>query len=408
MRVLRLFALALGLGCGTAWADSQSFDMIERGRQLAIIGDCTGCHTAAGGAPFAGGVPIETPFGNVVAPNITPDTLTGIGGWTGAEYLRAMQHGIGRSGEHLYPAFPYPYYARVSQADLLTIRAYLATLDPVRNAVVRNQLAFPFDIRLSMSAWNLLFFDPTPIVPVSGKSAEWQVGQYLVEGLGHCGACHTAKNFAGADRASLALQGGALQDWFAPALTGDLRTGLGSWSVDEVVEYLQTGRNAREAATGPMAEVVTNSTSRMTASDLRAMAVYLKDLPGRGGAPASVAAGSAAMQAGAGLYGDLCAACHTGAGGGIARLFPALRGSAVVQSDDPASLLRVILTGARAVATEAAPTGPAMPGFGWKLTDEQVANLTTYIRNAWGNAASAVSAAEVRGMRGRLAARAGN
>ena len=405
MRAL-VFAAALLLPT-LAQADSQSFDVIERGRMLAAVGDCVACHTTPGGIPFAGGLAIQTPFGAVVTPNITPDPATGLGAWTDAEFLRAMQHGIGRDGEHLYPAFPYPYYARVDPRDLLAIRAFLTTLNPVSHLVTRNQLSFPFDIRLSMAGWNFLFFDPRPITPVAGKSTEWQLGAYLVEGLGHCGACHTPKNALGADRRSQRLQGGNLQDWFAPALNSDLRTGLGAWSIEDVVEYLATGRNARAAATGPMAEVVTNSTSKLSNSNLRAIAVYLKDQPAPTVAVTPVAATTPAMQAGAALYLDNCAACHTASGNGIPRLFPALQASATVQSNDPATLVRVILTGTRAAATDAAPTGPAMPAFAWKLTDEQVAAVTTYIRNTWGNAAAPVSAPDVRSLRGRLGQRSG-
>ncbi len=385
-----------------AFAADQSFERVERGKMLTTAGDCVACHTALGGAPFAGGLAVDTPFGAVVAPNITPDVATGIGGWTDDQFVRAMQTGIGHDGEHLYPAFPYPYFTRVDRKDLLAIRAYLNTLDPVSNAVERNQLNFPFDIRLSMFGWNTLFFDKGPLQPVPGKSAEWNEGRYLVEGLGHCGACHTSKNFMGADKDSQHLQGGDIQDWFAPALTGDLRTGLGGWSVDQVVEYLQTGRNAISAASGPMADVVKNSTSQLPVAELHAMATYLKDQQAPTTAPTPVAATDPVMQAGAAIYADNCAACHTSGGGGIARMFPALKGSAVVQSDSPTTLLRVVLIGAQAADTAAAPTGPAMPPFAWKLSDAQVAAVTTYIRNAWGNAASPVTEAAARDLRGRL------
>ncbi len=260
-----------------------------------------------------------------------------------------------------------------------------------------------------MTGWNTLFFDPTPIAAVAGKSAEWNCGAYLVEGLGHCGACHTPKNMLGADRNSVRLQGGVIQDWFAPALTDDLRTGLGNWSVDEMVEYLRSGRNAQSAASGPMAEVVVNSTSKLPDAELRAMAVYLKDQPApQRTPPAPMAAAAPRCRPAPRCYVDNCSACHAANGDGVPRLFPALRGSAVVQSDEPTTLLRVILTGARAAATDVAPTGPAMPAFGWKFTDEQVASLATYVRNAWGNAAGTVSAADVRSARSRLGQRAGN
>ncbi|HEY0420480.1 MAG TPA: cytochrome c, partial [Acetobacteraceae bacterium] len=273
-----LFLLALLAG-GPARADKQSFEVIEHGRALATIADCVACHTAAGGAPYAGGRPIETPFGVLVTPNLTPDMATGIGAWSDEEFLRALQTGIGRDGRHLYPAFPYPYYTRAATADLLAIRAYLGTLQPVRNPVVSNQLPFPFNIRLGMLAWNTLYFTPGAFKTDPGKSAEWNRGFYLVESLGHCGACHTAKTALGGDDDDHRLQGGIVQDWMAPALDNDPRTGLGAWSAEEIVEYLSTGRNARTAASGPMAEVVSNSTAQMPQADLRAIALYLKDQP---------------------------------------------------------------------------------------------------------------------------------
>ncbi len=397
-----------------AIAASPSFEVVQRGQALAIAGDCVACHTVPGGTPFAGGRAIETPFGNVLTPNLTPDRETGIGDWSDEVFLRAMQTGIGHDGEHLYPAFPYPYYTHVGREDLLAIRSWLATLEPVRNVVarneaVRNQLSFPFDIRLSMAAWNALFFENGLFRPMPSKSAEWNRGAYLVEGLGHCGACHTPKNSLGGDRTSATLQGGAIQDWFAPALGSDLRTGLGGWSVDDVVEYLRAGRNAKSAASGPMGEVVSYSTSHMPLADLQAIAVYLKDQPAvpRDAIP-PLPASDAGMQAGRAIYLDNCAACHTATGAGIPRLFPTLSGSAVVQSPDPVTLARVVLIGAQAVATAEAPTGPAMPAFGWKLSDAQTASVLTYIRNAWGNVAPAVDAGTVASTRRHLAQRAGN
>jgi mono/diheme cytochrome c family protein len=319
-----------------------------------------------------------------------------------------MQQGIGREGEHLYPALPYPYFTRATREDLLAIKAFLATLDPVNNPVERNQLSFPFDIRMAMLGWNSLYFESGSIRPVAGKSPEWNRGAYLVEGLGHCGACHTPKTTLGGDKTSQAMQGGVIQDWFAPSLSGDLRTGLGGWSVEDIAEYLATGRNAKAAAAGPMAEVVQYSTSHLPAQELHAIAVYLKDPPQPAAAVSvqPLAATDPVMQAGQAIYADNCASCHTFSGEGIAHLFPALKGSAGVQSAEPATLLRVVLTGAQAADTDAAPTGPAMPPLGWKLSDAQVAAVITYIRNAWGNAAGAVSADQAGKARQKLSQRA--
>jgi len=398
--------LLLGTSAAHAAADKQAFEEITRGRYLAIAGDCAGCHSAPGGAPYAGGLPIETPFGTLVSPNITPDRETGIGGWTDDEFVNAMQNGIGPGGEHLYPAMPYTYYTKTTREDVLAIRAYLETVEPVHNEVKVNQLPFPFDVRASMAGWNELYFKPGTFESVAGKSDEWNRGAYLVEGLGHCGLCHTAKNAAGGDETSRALQGSALQGWYAPNLTGDPRAGLGSWSLEEVVAYLKTGHNDVSAATGPMSDVIVHSTSQMTDADLRAIVVYLKDQPAPGDGSAKAVSGEDRMMgAGEAVYLDNCAACHTRAGIGIPQLFPALKGSPSVQSADPASLIRVVLRGAQSVATDPAPTGPAMPALGWKLSDDEVAAVVTYIRNSWGNAASPVLASDVASARQRLSQR---
>jgi mono/diheme cytochrome c family protein len=398
--------LFLGASAAHAAADKQAFEEIARGRYLAIVGDCAGCHNAPGGLPYAGGLPIETPFGTLVSPNITPDRETGIGAWSDDQFANAMHDGTGRGGEHLYPAMPYTYYTKATREDVLAIRAYLETVDPVRNEVKVNQLPFPFDVRASMAGWNELYFKRGVFEPVAGKSDAWNRGAYLVEGLGHCGLCHTPKNVAGGDQTTRALQGSALQGWYAPNLTGDPRTGLGSWSVDDVAAYLKTGHNNVSAATGPMSDVIVHSTSQMTDADLSAIAAYLKDQPASGGEPPRPVAGEdRMMRAGESIYFDNCAACHTSAGTGIPQLFPALKGSPSVQSSDPASLIRVVLRGAQSIATDPAPTAPSMPALGWKLSDAEVAAVVTYIRNSWGNAASPVLASDVASARQHLSPR---
>ena len=383
--------------------DAQDFSVIARGHYLAIVGDCTACHTAAGGKFLAGGRPLETPFGSLVAPNITPDVATGIGGWSDDTFYSAMHKGV--SDVHLYPAMPYPYYTKASREDVMAIRAWLNTVPPVVNEVHSNTLPFPFNVRATMIGWNELFFTPGDWHDRTDKSAEWNRGGYLVEGLGHCGACHTPKNALGGDEDSRQLQGYALQNWFAPDITGDKRVGLGAWSSGDIVDYLKTGTNRFTSASGPMADEISNSTSHWTMDDLRAAATYLLDQPGGGPSPQQpVGASDPVMQAGGAIYVDECSACHTANGNGVSRLLPALKGSAAVQQAKPDSLLHVVLGGTRAVASEGAPTGAAMPAFGWKLTDEQVAAVTTYIRNAWGNAAPAVTADDARAMRQALAA----
>jgi mono/diheme cytochrome c family protein len=379
---------------GAAFAqDSQSFDRIERGRYLAVLSDCAACHTAPDGPPFAGGVALQTPFGTLVAPNITPDPDTGIGHMTNDEFLAALHEGRGQNGKRLYPAMPYPSYTKMTDDDVLAMRAYFATVAPVRNRVVSNQLPFPLNIRLAMVFWNGLNFTAGRYHPNPQKSAEWNRGAYIVEGAAHCGTCHTPKTILGGDKSSAALTGATLQGWFAPDITNDKRKGIGGWSRDELVQYLKNGTNKWTLASGPMAEAISHSTSRMSDNDILSIATYLKDSieGGASAKPEPVAADIDSMRAGAAIYKDSCAACHKDSGQGEANLFPRLAGSALVQSDDPTTLARVVLQGTRAVSTAGAPTAPAMPAFDWRLTDAQAAAVLTYIRNSWGNAASSVS-----------------
>jgi mono/diheme cytochrome c family protein len=404
-----LFALILGACTIIAPAaraqDEQSFEKIERGRYLAVLGDCVACHTSPGGKPFAGGVALETPFGALVGPNITPDLATGIGAWFEADFWRTMHEGIGKNWVRLYPAMPYPAYTKVTREDASAIWAYLRTLEPVRNEIQANQLMFPFNVRRpATSVWNLINFQPGVFQPDPAKSEVWNRGAYLVEGLGHCGTCHTQKNITGGDRGGEALQGALLQDWYAPDVTSDLRTGIGSWSTEEIVRYLKTGANSFDIASGPMAEAVEHSTSHMTDADLVAIATYLKDSAGKKDQAqvTALAANDPRMVAGKAIYNDRCGACHISSGAGIPTLFPRLAKAPLVQSDDPTSLIRVVLVGSRAGATAAAPTSPAMPSFAWNLDDQQVADVLTYIRNAWGNAAQPVQSGDVGKLRDRL------
>ena len=386
--------------------DSQAFGQIERGRYLAIAADCVACHTVLDvGKPFAGGRSIETPFGNIVAPNITPDRDTGIGAWTDEQFDNAVRRGIRPNGERLYPAMPFTAYTKMSREDVLAIRAYLKTVAPVQNQVVTNTLPFPFNIRAAMRVWNALYFTEGEFKPDPQKSAEWNRGAFLVQGPGHCAACHTPKSFLGADKTSEYLRGSYLQGWFAPNITNDPRTGLGHWSASDVATYLKTGHNRATAATGPMAEAVKYSTSQMTNSDLAAIATYLKSVPGQQDNPTPVRADDPSMVAGQAIYRDQCSACHSLDGHGVPQLFPSLADSSIARSSDPTTLIRMILRGARSVATAAEPTAPGMPSFAWQLDDAQVAAVVTYIGNAWGSAAASVSAQDVSRARSDLRGR---
>jgi mono/diheme cytochrome c family protein len=395
--LLTLLTLSAGGGAFAEGIDRQDFKQIERGRYLTIVGDCAACHTLPGsGHDLAGGRAIETPFGELLAPNITPDLSTGIGAWTDEEFVNAMTKGTGRNGEHLYPAMPYTYYTKVKRDDALAIRAYLNTVEPVQNSVDVNQLPFPLDIRAAMMVWNQLYFTPGTFRPNPNKSDEWNRGAYLAEGLGHCGLCHTPKTILGGDKTGERLQGYALQGWFAADITNDARRGLGGWSVDDVANYLKIGHSRTSMGAGLMAETIGQSTSHMNDADLKAIATYLKDQPGGGNDQADPPApDQSAMKIGAKIYADECSGCHAADGKGSAGLFPPLGSSALVQQTDPTSLMHVVLRGARSVATDGAPTAPAMPQFAWLLKDDEVAAVLTYIRNNWGNAAPAVSTGEV-------------
>jgi mono/diheme cytochrome c family protein len=386
--------------------DSQAFGQIERGRYLVAAADCEACHTILdGGKPFAGGRAIETPFGNIVTPNITPDRETGIGAWSDDDFDDAVRLGIRPTGERLYPAMPYTSYTKMSREDVRAIRAYLNTIEPVRHQVVTNLLPFPYNIRATMRAWNALYFTPGEFKPDPHQSSEWNRGAYLVQGPGHCAACHTPKTFLGGDKTGEYLRGSYLQGWFAPDITNDPVTGLGKWSADDVTTYLKTGHNRVSAASGPMAEVITYTTSQMTDSDLAAIATYLKSVPGREEKTTPVSPDDPFMVAGQAIYRDQCSACHSLDGHGVPQLFPSLADSSLVRSSDPTTLIRIILRGSRSVATKAEPTAPGMPSFDWQLDDAQVAAVATYIRNAWGSAAAPVSAQRVNGARTDLRGR---
>jgi mono/diheme cytochrome c family protein len=396
--ILATMLLCTAFFCGRTQAEvlsQPSTDAIARGKALVEAGDCASCHTADPLKPFAGGKRIDTPFGAIYSPNLTPDRDTGIGAWSDEDFHRALRYGVAPDGSRYYPAFPYPSFTKLTRQDLSAIRAYLATLPPLRNKAPAPELRFPLNYRVAMRAWNYLFFRPGIFEPDQQKSAEWNRGGYLVTGLAHCGACHTPKNIFGADKRGRAFAGGAVQGWFAPRLDAAMRSGLQSWSVDDIVEYLQSGRNGRSHAGGLMAEVVVNSTSKMSDADVRAMAVYLKDLPVGAPEPAIAPPAPAQMAGGQKVYRGACIACHEADGFGAPRIYPPLPGNANLQSADPSSTLRIILDGAQTVTTPRAPNAGSMPAYADKLSDQEIADVATYIRNSWGNAAALVTPEQV-------------
>jgi len=402
--VKRTIVLAAAFALASAHAGD--FSQLQRGKYLVQAGDCQSCHTDKNGPPFAGGRAIPTPFGTIYSRNITPDPATGIGGWSDEDFYRAMHEGISRDGSHLYPAFPYPWYTRLTRDDVRAIKSYLDTLEPVRQEIPPNKLHWPMSWRSLVSVWNSLFFKEGEWQPDTSKSAEWNRGGYLVEGPGHCGACHSPKNLLGGVKKGDAFEGGEGENWLAPDLTGRTLGGLSEWSVDEIAQFLLTGANDRTRANGPMAEVVELSTSHMTESDAKAMATYLKDLPNGASVAAKKTADTAQDTArGRALYLDNnCTACHMEDGAGQPGIFPRLKGSAIVQQADPATAIHLVLSGSRAAATDANPNRFAMPPFGGKLSDDDVAALLTYVRSAWGNRGGAVSASDVRSVRKQVIA----
>jgi mono/diheme cytochrome c family protein len=369
---------------------------VARGAYLARAGDCIACHTAAGGQPFAGGLALDTGFGKVLSSNITPDMETGIGGWSMRQFILAMREGIGDHGKRLYPAMPYNTYAKVSDNDLIDLKYYLDTLAPVRNEVDSNQMSFPFNIRPLMIGWNLLFLNDAAYVEDPQQSPAWNRGAYLVQGLGHCTTCHSPKNPLGGDQRHGFLQGAILQGWYAPSITGDAWAGVNDWSVEDIARYLKDGANRHAIAVGPMAEAIANSTQYLGMQDLQAIGTYLKSLSGNARTePAATAEEAVHSGSGQHIYASVCASCHGLEGRGIQGMGPALQGNIVVGRGPANNVLHMILVGGESARTQGVPKGYAMPGFAWKLDNQEVADLATYIRTAWANGGSAVSAEEV-------------
>ena len=378
--------------------------LVARGEYLARAGNCMACHTTQGGTPFAGGRGIETPFGVVHSSNLTPDKAQGIGGWTSAEFWRAMHHGRSKDGRLLYPAFPYPNYTQVTREDSDAIFAYLQSLPAAAEANRDHALRFPYNTQAALAVWRALFFAPgaasTAADAAPARTAEYDRGAYLVNGLGHCTACHTPRNALGATTDAKAFTGGLIpvQNWYAPALNTSAEAGVKEWATDDVVALLKTGIAPHGSVLGPMAEVVFRSTQYLTDADARAMAVYLQALPQQPGRtpPATLAAPpAAAMARGGKVYEQQCAQCHGDTGQGQAGAFPALAGNRAVLLADPTNVVRVVLQGGYLPATAGNPRPHGMPPFQQLLGDEEVAAVATFVRNSWGNRAPGVGTIEV-------------
>jgi len=382
-------------------------NLIARGAYLARAGNCMACHTARGGQSYAGGLGIATPFGTVFSSNLTPDASTGLGGWSLADFWRAMHNGRSKSGRLLYPAFPYTSYTRVTREDSDALFAYLRSLPAAAEANRPHELRFPYRSQAALALWRTLYFSPGVYEPDPARNAEWNRGAYLVTGLGHCSACHSARDALGGTRAGKALDlaGGLIpmQNWYAPSLTFPGEAGVADWRTDEIVSLLKNGVTPRASVTGPMAEVVLRSTQYLTLGDLGAMAAYLKALPA---APSAVAPVNAAATGALGsvgfnlaqaakLYEQHCAQCHGADGRGVANAYPALAGNRAVTMPSFENLVQIVLNGGYAPATAGNPRPFGMPPFVLVLSDGDVASVVSYIRGAWGNQAGAVTPLQV-------------
>lgn len=388
--------------------------LIERGAYLARVGDCMACHSVPGKAPYSGGLPIASGMGTIYSTNITPDKENGIGNYTEAQFAAAVREGVRADGSKLYPAMPYPDYAKVSDEDIHALYTYfMHGVQASNERPPETDMSFPFNQRWGMIFWNWIFTSGDRFTPPDGASEQVRLGAYLVEGLGHCGSCHTPRGFAMNEKALDSsdpdfLSGGDLNGWPVPSLRG-----MPHWTQQEIVDYLATGRNEKASVAGEMTSVVYNSTSHMTDEDLNAIAAYLKWLPV--GDKPTVSDRAAAIDKtiakltsakdlteGERLYIDNCAACHFVTGLGAPRVFPRLDGASIVQADSPAGLLHVILAGAETPSTAKAPSMLPMPGFAQRLNDEEVAQLATFVRQGWSNQAGAVTAAQVTEVRDAL------
>ncbi|MDB5807903.1 MAG: hypothetical protein JWN94_25 [Betaproteobacteria bacterium] len=407
VKILLLAAVALGTGAAalmsasSAAPESGSVDTepatIARGTQLAALADCAGCHTLAGGAPYAGGVALKTPYGTVHGTNITPDRATGIGDWSQADFARAMREGIARDGHHLYPVFPYDHFTRVADADLHALYSFLMTREAVTSLPLANDLRFPFNIRALLAIWNLLFLDKKPVAADGARSAEWNRGAYLVQSLGHCGACHSPRNALGAEKRQYFLSGGEAEGWYAPPLDSHSPSPL-PWSVDTLTAYLRTGIASEHAIAGGPMQGVVYSLAQAPLADVRAIAVYILAMMGdstparetlarnareratlsfAGTTTAGAPAVDGELQLGAAIYVSTCAGCHEqgrDASSGDALQLPL---AIALYDADPRSLLRIILDGITPAEGERYRW---MPGFDGALTDEQIAALLRYLR----------------------------
>jgi mono/diheme cytochrome c family protein len=413
MKAFVIASLALISSCSVSAAET---DLVKQGEYLARAGDCVACHTAKGGKPFAGGLPMETPIGTIYSTNITPDK-TGLGDYSFEDFDQAVRHGVAKNGSTLYPAMPYPSYARVSQNDMQALYAYfMKGVEPVAQANKDSDIPWPLSMRWPLAGWRWMFAPKVEDYQAqAGADPVISRGAYLVEGLGHCGACHTPRALTMQEKSLSASDGSAflsgsapLEGWIAKSLRGDHKDGLGSWSEDQLVQFLKTGRSDRSAVFGGMSDVVVHSMQYMSEDDLTAIARYLKSLPAVDPKDQPHQYDKQVADAlwkgddskpGASVYIDNCAACHRTDGHGYTRVFPALAGNPVLQTADATSLINIVLNGGTLPATHTAPSTFTMPAFAWRLSDQEVADVVSFVRGSWGNKGQPVKASDVANLR---------
>jgi mono/diheme cytochrome c family protein len=409
-RRLRL-ALLLGAVVGNANAIAETAPtadsgIIKQGEYLAHAGDCVACHTLPGGQLFAGGRPMATPFGTLYTSNITPDPKTGIGKWTADQFYAAMHTGRFPDGGLMYPAMPFASYTKITRKDSDAIFAYLRSVPPVEAPNRPHDLHFPYNNRSLIIGWRTLFFQEGEYKPDPSKSAAWNRGAYLVQGLGHCAMCHSPINALGGSSESQEFEGGLIpmQNWYAPSLTSNKEAGLGDWSLQDISDLLRLGVSKRGAVYGPMAEVVYDSLQYLNDSDINAMSVYLKSL-GEGSPPAPPSSNIPSSETslldrlGKDVYDAQCASCHGADGRGKPPSYPPLAANQSIQMSSAVNPIRMVLNGGYPPGTAGNPMPYGMPPFAQSLSDDEVAAVVTYIRTSWGNRGTAVTARQANELR---------
>ncbi|WP_028633801.1 c-type cytochrome [Pseudomonas parafulva] len=385
--------------------------LVSRGEYVARLGDCVACHSLPGQKPFAGGLEMATPLGAIHATNITPDADTGIGSYSLADFDRAVRQGVAPGGRRLYPAMPYPSYAKLSDEDVKALYAFfMRSVQPARQPNQASSIPWPLNMRWPIALWNGLFAATEPYADKPGQDALWNRGAYIVQGPGHCGSCHTPRGLAFNEKAlddsgAPFLAGALLDGWYAPSLRADHNTGLGRWSEADVVQFLKTGRNRHAVVFGSMTEAFNNSTQFMTDQDLSAIARYLKSLPGdpaRDGTPWQYQDEPGVAQLdrpGAHTYVTRCASCHGMDGKGQGEWMPPLAGATSALAKENASAINITLNGSQRVVAAGMPDAYRMPAFRAQLSDQEVAEVLSFVRSAWGNHGPTVDPAAVAKLR---------